>query len=215
MSYLSKRILTSIILLLVIFLSLQKKEILFIVIFMINYVVLTEFNQIFKKIFYKDTFNIFISILFSVIYLTIFTIFVWVHLNSLTFLNINSFIFLLFICISTDIGGFVFGKLIGGKKLTKISPNKTFSGMIGSFLLAFVFGYLYFQLQKNNLILANNVFLIIFIISLISQIGDLSISYLKRKAKLKDTGSILPGHGGLLDRIDGILIAIPVGILLL
>ena len=115
----SKRILTSIILLLVIFLSLQKKEILFIVIFMINYVALTEFNQIFKKIFYKDTFNIFISILFSVIYLTIFTVFIWTHLNSLTISNINSFIFLLFICISTDIGGFVFGKLIGGKKLTK------------------------------------------------------------------------------------------------
>ena len=87
--------------------------------------------------------------------------------------------------------------------------------MIGSFISAFIFGYLFFQLQKNDLVLENNVFLIIFLVSFVSQFGDLFISYLKRKAKLKDTGSILPGHGGILDRIDGILIAIPVGILLI
>jgi Predicted CDP-diglyceride synthetase/phosphatidate cytidylyltransferase len=124
-------------------------------------------------------------------------------------------IFLLLICISTDIGGFVFGKLIGGKKLTKISPKKTYSGMLGSFVFSLFFGYLFYNYFMNVLIFNVNIFIFIFIISSISQLGDLMISFLKRKAKLKDTGSILPGHGGILDRIDGILLAMPAGIFLI
>ena len=136
--------------------------------------------------------------------------------------GVNIFIFVIFICILTDIGGYVFGNFFKGPKLTKISPNKTYAGMIGSFILPILTGYIYinFQdflkvfdisnLQKEKLIF----FLIIFFISATSQIGDLIISYFKRLAKIKNTGKILPGHGGLLDRVDGIIFAIPVSFLL-
>ena len=120
------------------------------------------------------------------------------------------FIFVLLVCASSDIGGYIFGKTIGGKKLTKISPNKTISGSIGSFifsLIPLIFlnfqNYLYLNLSVKNIIFC-------LIISFFCQIGDLIISYFKRLNKIKDTGSILPGHGGLLDRIDGIIFAIPV-----
>ena len=126
--------------------------------------------------------------------------------------NILSIIFLLLICTSTDIGGFVFGKLIGGKRLTKVSPNKTYSGVLGSFLFAFLFGYLFFNFSNEYLFFKINIFILFLIISTISQIGDLFISFLKRKAKFKDTGNILPGHGGILDRIDGMVFAVPLGL---
>ena len=116
---------------------------------------------------------------------------------------------ILIICIATDIGGYVFGKAIKGPKLTKISPNKTYSGVIGSFLLPIIIFYLINS--SKNLYMSNfqfNLELILFI-SLISQIGDLIISYFKRIYKIKDTGNIIPGHGGLLDRIDGMLFVFP------
>ena len=118
------------------------------------------------------------------------------------------FIFFLAICVATDIGGYLFGNLFKGKKLTKISPNKTYSGLIGSYVLSsLVFFYFYYQFKFHYSLL-----IFTFLISTVSQIGDLFISYLKRKAKMKDTGKFLPGHGGLLDRLDGMLFAIPVGI---
>ena len=126
-----------------------------------------------------------------------------------------SLIFLLLICISTDVGGYIFGKILGGKKFTKISPNKTYSGILGSFILWIVFGSFFYLNFGDFLILNQHFIIFILVISLISQLGDLSISYIKRRAKIKDTGSILPGHGGVLDRIDGILFAIPIGIILL
>ena len=126
-----------------------------------------------------------------------------------------SLIFLLLICISSDVGGYIFGKTFGGKKFTKISPNKTYSGILGSFILSIFFGSFFYFKFDEFLILNQNFVIFIFVISLISQLGDLSISYIKRRAKIKDTGSILPGHGGVLDRIDGILLAIPIGIILL
>ena len=121
------------------------------------------------------------------------------------------FLFLVIVCIFTDIGGYVFGKTFKGPKLTRISPNKTYAGVIGSFLFSMVVGIIYIKyldiedISSDPLIL---LFLILFISS-ISQIGDLIVSYFKRKAKLKDTGKILPGHGGLLDRIDGLIFVIP------
>ena len=114
------------------------------------------------------------------------------------------------ICIATDIGGYIFGKFFKGKKLTKISPNKTYSGLMGSYVLAVIFNLLLF----NNIFENNRIILVAIVISTISQLGDLFISLLKRKAKIKDTGVILPGHGGLLDRFDGLIFAIPIGILL-
>ena len=133
-----------------------------------------------------------------------------------------NFLFVLIICISTDIGGYVFGKLFKGPKLTSISPNKTYSGAVGSLIVSLIGSLIYLEYLTNiSLFSFQNEYvpykvehilltlLIILIISFISQIGDLIISYFKRLAKIKDTGSILPGHGGLLDRIDGIIFAVP------
>ena len=108
-------------------------------------------------------------------------------------------------------GGYIFGKIFKGPKLTKISPNKTYSGVVGSFLLSLVVGIIFLEYTNKNLLEEYSIkisFGILFI-SLVSQLGDLIISYFKRKAKLKDTGNILPGHGGLLDRVDGMIFVIP------
>lgn len=130
-------------------------------------------------------------------------------------LELNLFLFIILISISTDIGGYIFGKFLKGPKLTKISPKKTYSGVIGSLLLPVFSGLIYiqylplkFETIKNEF---NLTFLILILsISAISQLGDLTISYFKRLSKIKDTGKILPGHGGLLDRIDGLIFVIPI-----
>tara|TARA_B100000575_G_C22942755_1_gene545643 strand:+ start:33 stop:680 length:648 start_codon:yes stop_codon:yes gene_type:complete len=123
------------------------------------------------------------------------------------------FIFILLISVLSDIGGYLFGKTFKGPKLTKISPNKTYSGVIGSFFLSIIGGLTYFNLFMGNIPLIEEqhkvVLIIIVIISLVSQLGDLIISFFKRITKIKNTGKILPGHGGLLDRIDGIIFTIP------
>ena len=123
------------------------------------------------------------------------------------------FLFIVIICIFTDIGGYIFGKIFKGPKLTKISPKKTYSGVIGSFLLSLTAGLIFIKYFGKDLTKFNtdslSVLLIILFISFVSQVGDLIISYFKRKAKLKDTGKIIPGHGGLLDRIDGLIFVFP------
>ena len=116
------------------------------------------------------------------------------------------------VAILSDIGGLIFGKIFKGKKLTKISPNKTVSGSIGSFIFSLLLLPFFSQeLVKYSFLI---LFMITIIISISSQLGDLFISYLKRKAKVKDTSDLLPGHGGFLDRVDGIIFALPVGIIL-
>ncbi len=126
-------------------------------------------------------------------------------------------LFVLFICVSTDIGGYVIGKLIKGPKLSKISPKKTYSGMLGSFLFSIIFSYFFlnspFLDYSKNMTLEILIFIII--ISAISQAGDLVISYFKRISKIKDTGKIIPGHGGILDRIDGMIFALPLSLIIL
>ena len=127
--------------------------------------------------------------------------------------KVNNFLLIIIICIFTDIGGYVFGNIFKGPKLTSISPKKTYSGVFGGFLLSLIAGLIftnYFFVDQK--IFNENLFLLIVIlfISMISQIGDLVISYFKRKAKLKDTGKIIPGHGGLLDRIDGMIFVFPI-----
>jgi phosphatidate cytidylyltransferase len=112
------------------------------------------------------------------------------------------------ICASTDIGGYIFGKIFKGPKLTKISPKKTYSGVIGGYLLSIIFYYSFINLQYGNEINSNDLVFIL-LISTISQLGDITISYFKRLSKIKDTGKILPGHGGLLDRVDGMIFAFP------
>ena len=133
------------------------------------------------------------------------------------------FIFIVLISVCTDIGGYIFGKLLKGPKITKISPNKTFSGVVGGFIISLIgalvfyeyvpitFSYNFGEFISFDLYL----FLIILMISMISQIGDLIISYFKRQAKIKDSGQLLPGHGGFLDRVDGMIFAIPFSFLIL
>jgi len=163
----------------------------------------------------------------GIIYLVIITYLAYLLRNDL---GLNIFIFVMIICIFTDIGGYIFGKILKGPKLTKISPNKTYAGVLGSFVFPIVACSIYAQLQSSTLFFSSysifdvNFFLlqydelkfmlIVLFISLISQIGDLIVSYFKRLSKVKDTGNLLPGHGGLLDRVDGIIFAIPVSYLL-
>ena len=144
---------------------------------------------------------IFLLYLFCFIYFTI--------LNNIEE-DIIFLLLLISVSITSDIGGFVFGKIFKGKKLTSISPNKTFSGMYGSYVFSLLLILIY-----KNFIEFNYLFIVIIIISTISQFGDIFISYLKRKSNLKDTGHILPGHGGMLDRFDGQIFALSFGSLFL
>jgi phosphatidate cytidylyltransferase len=124
--------------------------------------------------------------------------------------NLMFFLMILLVCISTDIGGYIFGKIFKGPKLTKISPNKTYAGVVGGFLSSLILIYLisiYFEFfYKFDLKLISY----ILFISLISQIGDLIVSYFKRLSNTKDTGKLIPGHGGILDRIDGMIFVFPI-----
>ena len=122
---------------------------------------------------------------------------------------LKDFFLVILICISTDIGGFVFGKIFKGSKLIKISPNKTYSGMIGSFFLSIISAFFYTNYYDLIYWTDNVLFITVILISSVSQIGDLTVSYFKRISKIKNTGKIIPGHGGLLDRIDGMIFAIP------
>ena len=215
MSELNKRIITSFLLLILVFFSFNNSIVLYFLIFILNFYVLDELFKLFKKIFRNKIVFIFIALIISTFYMIYFSLIIIYFLNGPFENNKSILFFILLICISTDIGGFVFGKIIGGKKLTSISPNKTISGLIGSFVFALIFGYISYYFQNNLINIKLNILLYIFLISSVSQIGDLCISYLKRMAKLKDTGSVLPGHGGILDRVDGILLALPFSIILI
>lgn len=127
------------------------------------------------------------------------------------------FLIVTIICVLTDIGGYIFGKLFKGPKLVKISPNKTYSGMFGSYFLSIIGVFIFLE---NNILIFNfvfslNVLIFIIFISTISQIGDITISYFKRLNNFKDTGNLIPGHGGILDRVDGLIFAYPFAFLVL
>ena len=126
--------------------------------------------------------------------------------------NYINFLFILCVCVSTDIGGYVFGKLIKGPKLTAISPNKTYAGLLGSFLITIFSTFFFFESGFFFKYETNSPYItyaLAVLISFVSQIGDIVISYFKRLSNIKDTGNIIPGHGGLLDRADGIIFAFP------
>ena len=164
-----------------------------------------EWNSLSKKKIYKIPGFIFLILS---IYLTIL-------LRGNTNFELYIFLVTILVCVSTDVGGYIFGNLIKGPKINKkISPNKTYAGSIGGYLLSIIL--VYFFLQYSFLIakdLPNNFskdeFIWVLLISTVSQVGDFIISFFKRKSKIKNTGSIIPGHGGLLDRIDGMLFALP------
>ena len=210
MKELNKRIITSIGLLIALLLSIQNFYFLCIFLFIFNWEVLFEFFSISKKIFKNKKLQNFIFLLIIILYLLIFS---YQILNPFVSNNSSKLLLLFLIfstCISSDIGGYIFGKVIKGKKLTKISPKKTYSGMIGSYLLSLIVNSLFF-INKMDFM---NMFVITLTISSLSQLGDLSISLMKRKAKIKDTGKLLPGHGGFLDRFDGLFLALPVSTIL-
>jgi phosphatidate cytidylyltransferase len=174
-------------------------------------------------------FNFFIFICFSI------TAYEWIQMSKSNIQKILGLLFIIFsfftifkirndfnqdyfhilliaiICISTDTGGYFFGKLLKGPKLTKLSPNKTYAGVIGSFLLSIIITILFFELtlKIHNFKYSEGTFIFVLIVSLVSQIGDIIVSFFKRLSKIKDTGNIIPGHGGILDRVDGMIFAYP------
>jgi len=211
---LKKRIVTSIFLMLLLFLMYAYAFIMIISLIIIAIISWIEFYALISKIFKKNSLRYnFLRILLkavSLLYLSIVTLFIILnlHLESGIFIAYS-----LLVAIASDIGGLIVGRTIKGKKLTKISPKKTISGSIGSFIFSLL--VIPFFVNKLNIDSTLILILITLFISLVSQLGDLFISLLKRRAKVKDTSDILPGHGGLLDRIDGIIFAIPVGVLLM
>ena len=212
---LTKRILTSSILFVFFIFAYFYSFILIILLILISLFSWIEFSGLINKILDEDRFiNKILKLVIGIIVLAYLSYFSVIIFNGIVQNQLDykiKLIFLLFICIGSDVGGFIFGKIFKGKKLTKISPNKTINGSLGSFLLPLILIPILFILFPEKFVILNLIILV-FTVSLVCQLGDLFISYLKRRAKVKDTGDLLPGHGGILDRIDGILFAIPFGI---
>ena len=210
MNEITKRIVTSSILLSIFYATILNKVILTVVLFFCLYQLVYEFLNLVKKIF-KQNYKILLLLILILSYLTYVIIKTWLILSGDTNNDKIIFFILISICIASDIGGIIFGKIFKGKKLTKFSPNKTYSGMIGSYLFSFITLLIIF----GDLLSYKQIILFSIFISSISQIGDLFISLLKRKAKIKDTYNILPGHGGLLDRFDGLIFVLPIGLMII
>lgn len=207
---LKDRIYTSLILLTLIYLIFNFNFILVFSLLILGMYSLLEFFNLSKKMFKKKIYLFFSNSIFIIfIFIFCFMFFFFSHIMHLKILLFS----LLFGCIASDIGGFVFGKIFKGPKLTKISPNKTISGAIGSLIFTcIIFSGLIFYYTNN---FSYKIILISIITSIACQFGDLFFSLLKRKAKLKNTGNLFPGHGGVLDRLDGIFFGIPIGFLTL
>ena len=220
-----KRIITSIILfLLLIFINFSHQYIFIFSILIIGLIICIEANNLFSKLLTnknskKNSSTNKLNANFIILNIITFSYIFFIFCNLSYEIHISEspifFLYIISICFFTDIGGYIFGKIIGGKKLSKISPNKTIAGAIGSFIFSII--PLIIALNFNFLDLEFNLTNIIFclLISLISQIGDLFISLIKRKAEIKDTGNLLPGHGGILDRMDGIIFAVPFSYILI
>jgi phosphatidate cytidylyltransferase len=213
---LKKRIITSIFLISLLVLMYLYSFILIIGLIIIALITWIEFYAIISKIFFEESsYNKtlrFLSKSISLIYLSSLIYIIIIFSTRNPDLRILIFYSIL-VSIASDIGGLIIGKMLKGKKLTKISPKKTISGSIGSFTFSFLLIPFFIEIFINHEVLL--LFIITGLISLTTQLGDLFVSLMKRKAKVKDTSDLLPGHGGVLDRIDGIIFALPVGYLLL
>ena len=214
-SNIKKRILTSVLLISLLIGMFYYSYIMIVSLIIIAIISWIEFyaliSKILKKNILKDKFLRFIYKTLSLFYLSLLVYLIFAIESEYSNLKIY-LLYSVLVAILSDIGGLVCGKIFKGKKLTKISPNKTISGSIGSFNFSILLIPFFYKTQIDQTLV--NLFLITIIISLTSQLGDLFISFLKRKAKVKDTSDLLPGHGGILDRIDGIIFAIPLGIFL-
>ena len=193
MSNFKKRFIISLLAFPLIYIVLYQKELFNVLIVTIFLFCLYEWNKIFKKK----------SIIFFVGLLILF-IFIFSIIRIYNFEDYNlKFLWLILITWLTDIGGYLFGKLFGGPKLIKISPNKTWAGAFGSIILsqfAFLIFYLDVNYKFNIYIIFSQLFL-----SILGQVGDILMSYIKRKNHKKDTSNFIPGHGGFLDRVDGLI----------
>ena len=213
-SELLKRSISSLFLMCLIFLCALINDYIFLSILFISIILSwIEWIKVIEKIRFKKIYRIIHIILFLIYLLIAFIICFNVFVIDKYF-----FLTILMICIFSDVGGYVFGKTFGGKKLTKISPNKTVSGSIGSFILSYIGFFVIYFYFSDLLFVRLQIEVLVFIpffISLICQLGDLFISYYKRRAKIKNTGNLIPGHGGLLDRIDGSIFALPIGFIII
>ena len=182
---------------------------------------LLAFPLIYVLLYQKTLSNLLILIVF------LFCIFEWVKIfkkkNAIFFLGLIvlfafllsllriynyeefnlTFLWLIVLTWLSDIGGYIFGKLFGGPKLTHISPKKTWAGAIGSIILS-QFAFLIFFLNSDYKFNITIIFMQLFL-SIIGQFGDILMSYVKRKNNKKDTSNFIPGHGGFLDRVDGLI----------
>ena len=213
-SELLKRSISSLFLMSLVFLSALINDYIFLsILFIVVILSWIEWIKVIEKIRFKKIYRIIHIILFLIYLLMEFIVCFNVFVIDKYF-----FLTILMICVFSDVGGYVFGKTFGGKKLTKISPNKTISGSIGSFILSYI-GFFVIYLYFSDLLFVRlqieALVFIPFFISLICQLGDLFFSFLKRKGNVKDTGNFFPGHGGVLDRLDGILLGLPFGFIFL
>ncbi|MEL0247064.1 MAG: phosphatidate cytidylyltransferase [Alphaproteobacteria bacterium] len=198
-----RRVYTSLALLAIVFLMFASQIILTYFLIILGILSILEFIKMIKKIILNRTLQLSI-----IIYVYLFC-FMFFFFSSFIQLKIILLIFLIG-CISSDIGGYAFGKTFKGPKITKISPNKTYAGALGSIIFTiFIMSLLFFYIFQN---FNYKIILVALVTSIFCQIGDLIFSFLKRKAKTKDTGKLLPGHGGILDRIDGIYLGMPLGL---
>jgi len=205
---LKKRLITSIILFTILVLLLNYNFILIYCIILFGTISILEFTNLLKKI----NSNIVLKFLYAaifVVYILYFSLLIFYNLNHGKEIKVIT-VFILLICIFSDIGGLIFGKTFKGPKLTSISPNKTISGSAGSIISSLIIFFIFVNLYDYG-IPFYKLFILTVSISLLSQAGDILFSYMKRKARVKDTGNLLPGHGGVLDRFDGILIGLPIG----
>ena len=202
---LNKRLISSLIIIPLTFFIIIKGSYLFnIFLFICLFISLYEWHLMSKRIKY----HLFGYILLCISFYSVFSL-----RNNFGDESLALFLVVLLICIFTDIGGYVFGNIFKGPKITSISPNKTYSGMIGGYFCSFTIILLVFENSKLlfdiSLKWSIETCIYVFLISTVSQLGDLIISYFKRLSKIKDTGKIIPGHGGILDRIDGMIFAFP------
>lgn len=207
---LKKRVLTSAVLIFFIFLIFKSIYFMVLALLIFGTISILEFLNLTKKIFKRNVFNYTVNF-FYIFFLSIFSISFFYLYN---FQHTKLILFILLAgCVASDIGGYVFGKIFKGPKLTKISPKKTISGALGSliFTCVVILSLIYIETNFLNF----SIFIVSLVTSISCQFGDLFFSFLKRKAKLKDTGNFLPGHGGVLDRLDGIFFGIPFGFLTL
>tara|TARA_B100000401_G_scaffold428313_1_gene360786 strand:- start:60 stop:713 length:654 start_codon:yes stop_codon:yes gene_type:complete len=206
---LKKRVITSLILILILLLMFINNIIYGFVSFAMFALIFVEFSRMISIIFSKKKI---LQLIINIIFILYLSLFLSIFFLGINFFQLKIVLFLiLFICVASDIGGIIIGKLFKGPKLTKISPNKTISGSLGSFTFSILISIFLLNLTLNTEIIFNVTLGIT--VSLAVQLGDLFFSYLKRKSSLKNTGNILPGHGGVLDRVDGILLGIPCGLI--